>query len=438
MRPVEIIAKKRDGLPLSRDEIKFLVEGATSSEIPDYQTAAWLMAVVLRGMDDEETVALTRALAESGEILDLSEVAPVVLDKHSTGGVGDKTTLTVAPLVAAAGLPVGKMSGRGLGFTGGTLDKLEAFPGFQVDLGLERFVRTLKETGIVVAGQTEDLAPGDAVLYALRDVTATVRSIPLIASSVMSKKIAAGGHAIVLDVKIGRGAFMQTLEEGLELAQVMIRIGSGLGRRVAAVIADMSQPLGRTVGNILEVREAISTLQGEGPADFTQHTLIVASQMLVLGQAAKDEEGARAIVERCLREGSGLAKLEDLVSGQGGDASFVGDPGKFPSAPVVREIGAPRDGFLAALDAREVGLAAVALGAGRAQKGDPIDHRVGLVLHRKVGERVSAGDPLFSIHSRTVDDSERAEARLLQACRWSDNEVPTPTLIHQVLPWQDS
>ncbi len=438
MLPVEIIAKKRDGLSLSRDEIEFVVAGSTSKEIPDYQIAAWLMAVVIQGMDEEETVALTRAMAESGEILDLSEVAPIVLDKHSSGGVGDKTTLTVAPLVAAAGLPVGKMSGRGLGFTGGTLDKLESFPGFQVDLERKRFLNTLRKKGIVVAGQTADLAPADAVLYALRDVTATVSSIPLIASSIMSKKIAAGGNAIVLDVKVGRGTSMQTLDEALDLARLMIGIGRRFGRRVAAVIADMSQPLGRTVGNILEVREAIDTLQGGGPEDFTEHTMAVASQMLVLGQAAEDEARARAMVHSYLEEGTGLAKLQDLVSGQGGDASFVSDPGKFPSAPVVRDIGAPRDGFIAGLDAREVGLVAVALGAGRAKKGGPVDHRVGLVLHRKVGEHVSTGDPLFSIHSLSVDDSERAEARLLEAYGWSEHEVPAPPLIHQILPWQES
>lgn len=437
MRALDIIAKKRDGQQaLSAEEIDFFVQGLTRGEIPDYQVAAWLMAVTLRGMNREETTRLTLAMAHSGRVLDLSSVAPVVVDKHSTGGVGDKTTLAVAPWVAATGLAVGKMSGRGLGFTGGSIDKLESFPGYRSDLSEKEFVDILARHGIVVAGQSPDLAPADGILYALRDVTATVECLPLIASSIMSKKLAAGADAIVLDVKVGRGAFMKTEEEALALAQTMIEIGSGTGKRVAAVISDMNQPLGRAVGNALEVEESILTLKGQGPPDFLEHCSAVAAQMLLLAERASDEAEAHSILNQALGSGRALAKMGEWIAAQGGDSSLVDDPSRLPRAPVQHDVLAPQEGYIAALDALEVGIIAMQLGAGRAKKGDPIDHGVGIVLHRKVGERTAAGEPLATIHARTQKAGLQAEARLGGAYRFSPDPVPAPPLIHRVLPWQ--
>ena len=433
MRAVDIIAKKRDGEELSANEIGFFVQGLVSGEIPDYQVAAWAMAVLWRGMTPAETAALTMAMVRSGEVMDLARLGPVVVDKHSTGGVGDKTTLVVAPLVSAAGLPVAKMSGRGLGFSGGTLDKLEAIPGFDVSLSTGAFLATAREAGIVVAGQTGDLVPADGKLYALRDVTATVPSLPLIASSIMSKKIAGGADAIVLDVKVGKGAFMRTLDDARALAEAMIAIGRQVGRRVTAVLSDMNQPLGLAVGNALEVAEAIAALRGEGPEDLVEHCLVVAAEMLVLGERAADPAEARVQLEALLADGSALERFRRWVRAQGGDPRVADDVGMLPTAPVMRAVEAPRGGFVPGIDAEEVGLVSVALGAGRQRKGDPIDPAVGIVLGPKVGARVEAGERLLTVHAHTEDDADEAARRLLAAYTWSEEPVATPPLVYDVI-----
>ncbi len=471
MRAVDIIAKKRDGNALTRDEIDFFVQGFTKGDIADYQAAAWAMAVYVRGMNEEETTALTLAMAQSGDVLDLSSIAPRVLDKHSSGGVGDKTTLVVGPLIASLGLPFGKMSGRGLGFSGGTLDKLESIPGFRADLTTAEFVNQLKRYGIVVSGQTHDLAPADGKLYALRDVTATVSSLPLIASSIMSKKIAAGAQVIVLDVKVGRGAFMKTEEEATALAELMVKIGrlAGrhigaafggqgrqplavqsaregapmdqladkvkfiAGRRVAAVISDMNQPLGNAVGNALEVVEAIETLKGRGPEDFVKHCLAVAEQMLLLAEAAKDEQDARTQLQAALADGRALKKFGEWIDVQGGTPRVVDDYSVLPKAKIVQDIPAPRDGFIAGINAEEVGLTVVDLGGGRAKKGDAIDYAVGVVFKHKVGARVQRGDPLFTLHADERIKFDTAKERLLAAYAFSDMEPTPPPLIHKII-----
>ena len=433
MNAVDIIIKKRDGQALSKEEIGYFVHGFVTGDIADYQAAAWAMAVLWRGMSREETRNLTLSMAYSGETLDLHDVAPIVADKHSTGGVGDKTTIAVAPMVSACGLPVGKMSGRGLGFSGGTLDKLEAIPGFRVDLSVEEFRAQLAEIGLVVSGQTKRLAPADGKLYALRDVTGTVPSLPLIASSIMSKKIAAGADVIVLDVKTGRGAFMETLEKARALAHAMVDIGQGLGRQVAAVISDMNQPLGHAVGNALETAEAVMTLRGKGPDDFWRHCLAIAEQMLVLGGRARDGAAARSMLHEVVQSGRALRKLVQWVEAQGGDASVLGDPPSMAVASIVKDVVAPRSGQVAAIDAREVGLAAVDLGAGRRRKGDPIDHAVGIVLQAKVGDRVAAGDRLFTVHANDRERCNRAQERVLQAYGWAEEGAEPPPLIYEVI-----
>jgi pyrimidine-nucleoside phosphorylase len=433
MNAVDIIIKKRDGQALSKEEIGYFVHGFVTGDIADYQAAAWAMAVLWRGMSREETRNLTLSMAYSGETLDLHDVAPIVADKHSTGGVGDKTTIAVAPMVSACGLPVGKMSGRGLGFSGGTLDKLEAIPGFRVDLSVEEFRAQLAEIGLVVSGQTKRLAPADGKLYALRDVTGTVPSLPLIASSIMSKKIAAGADVIVLDVKTGRGAFMETLEKARALAHAMVDIGQGLGRQVAAVISDMNQPLGHAVGNALETAEAVMTLRGKGPDDFWRHCLAIAEQMLVLGGRARDGAAARSMLHEVVQSGRALRKLVEWVEAQGGDASVLGDPPGMAVASIVKDVVAPRSGQVAAIDAREVGLAAVDLGAGRRRKGDPIDHAVGIVLQAKVGDRVAAGDRLFTVHANDRERCNRAQERVLQAYGWAEEGAEPPPLIYEVI-----
>jgi pyrimidine-nucleoside phosphorylase len=433
MRAVDIIAKKRDGKGLSTEEIEFFVGGFTRGEIPDYQASAWAMAVLLQGMDHRETVDLTMCMARSGDVLDLSGVAPLVVDKHSTGGVGDKTTLAVAPIVASLGLPVGKMSGRGLGFSGGTLDKLESISGYRCDLGIEEFLSILEKHGIVVSGQTADLAPADGKLYGLRDATATVPSLPLIASSVMSKKIAAGANAIVLDVKVGRGAFMKTVEDALALGKIMAEIGRRVGRRVTVVVSDMNQPLGSAVGNALEVREALHTLRGEGPCDFVEHCAIIAAHMLVLGGVAADADAGREMSAEAIGSGKALAKFREWIEAQGGDLRVIDDESLLPRADCVRVVGAPQAGYLAVLDAMEVGLTSVQLGGGRKKKGDTIDHSVGIVVHLKVGDQVARGEPLFTVHARNEEDLQQAVARLLAACEWSDEPVEPLPLFHEVI-----
>ncbi|MFQ5811683.1 MAG: thymidine phosphorylase [Anaerolineae bacterium] len=433
MRPLDIIARKRDGHPLTAEEIDSFVQGFSRGEIPDYQAAALLMAVYLRGMNERETADLTMSMARSGKMMDLSSIAPLVVDKHSTGGVGDKTTLVVAPLVAAAGLPVGKISGRGLGFSGGTLDKLESILGFQADLSIEEFMATLRDCGIVVVGQTADMVPADGKFYALRDVTATVSNTSLIASSIMSKKIASGANAIVLDVKVGLGAFMHTREEALALARAMVDIGQALGRRVAAVISDMNQPLGRAVGNALELKEAIATLHGHGPTDFLEHCLIIASQMLLLADRAPDAQEARKLLLHGLESGWAWRKFRDWIAGQGGDTAYVDDPSLLPQATLIEPLPSPRSGYIAGLDAMEVGLTAALLGGGRARKGEPIDHAVGVVLAKKIGDYVEKGEPLLTIHANDEQKLADARRRLLDAYSWSDEPVERPPLIHEII-----
>jgi len=430
MNAVDIIIKKRDKLELSSEEIRFFIDGLVSKQIPDYQAAAWLMAVMLNGMNERETTDLTMAMANSGEILDLSNVVPIEVDKHSTGGVGDKTTLVVEPLVAACGLPVGKMSGRGLGFSGGTLDKVEAIPGFRTSFSRDEFIQLLRDTGLVLAGQSGDLAPADGVLYKLRDVTGTVQSIPLIASSVMSKKIAGGAQAIVLDVKIGVGAFMKNLDEARELSHLMVSIGNLSGRKVIALLSDMNQPLGCAVGNALEVKEAIDTLHGKGPADFTEHCLHVASNMLVIGEKAKDLVEARSLVEKTLNSGEAWNKFRSMVINQGGDVSFADHPDKMPLAPVIETINAPEDGYLKWIDAKEIGETTVDMGAGRKKKEDLIDHAVGVIIHHKVGDKVRKGEALFTLHANTHESFEMAKVRILKAHEFSDSACPPLPLFY--------
>jgi len=433
VRAVDIIARKRDGYTLSGEEIAFFIEGYTRGDIPDYQAAAWLMAVVWRGMDAREATDLTLAMARSGDVLELpAHLAPVV-DKHSTGGVGDKTTLVVAPLVACMGLAVAKMSGRGLSFSGGTIDKLECIPGFKVTLSRAEFVQQLLEHGIVVASQSADLAPADGKLYALRDVTATVESLPLIASSIMSKKIAAGAHVIVLDVKAGKGAFMKTEAQAEALARLMIDIGRGVGRKVGAVISDMNQPLGWAVGNALEVSEAIATLRGAGPPDFREHCLTLAGTLLMLAGRAPSLEAARLSLAQALDDGRAWRKFVEWITAQGGSAEVLEHPERLPRAALREPLCAPRAGYLAELDAYQVGMAALRLGAGREKKGDAIDCAVGVVLHKKVGDRVERGEPVLTIHANHAARLEEARHSLLGAMRWSEQAPPPVVHLHKII-----
>jgi len=430
MRAVDIIIKKRDKGELTSAEIEFFVRGFTNGDIPDYQASAFAMAVTLNGMTSFETADLTLAMARSGQTLDLSGIVDIAVDKHSSGGVGDKTTIAVLPMVAACGLPVGKMSGRGLGFSGGTLDKMESIPGYRVDLTTEEFKQQLKDKGVVLTGQSLDLAPADGKMYALRDVTGTVPSVPLIASSIMCKKIAAGAQAIVLDVKTGLGAFMQTLEEARKLAELMVDIGRLAGRQTVALLSDMNQPLGHAVGNALEVVEALETLHGGGPADFREHCLHVSAHMLLLGKRAKDLDEGRRKAEQSIVDGSAFEKLRVLVQAQGGDVSFVDDPDKFPKAKLVDVVKAPQSGFISQVHARNVGEASVALGAGRAKKGDPVDHAVGFIIHHKVGDRIEEGQPLFTIYANDAEKLAEARVSALKAHIFSDLPVPVLPLFY--------
>ena len=433
MRAVDIIARKRDGFELTDAEIKYFVDGYTNGTIPDYQASAWCMAVLFNGMTEAEATSYTLHMAYSGETLDLHSIAPFVVDKHSTGGVGDKTTLVVAPLVASLGLPVGKMSGRGLGFSGGTIDKLESISGFNPNLSRGQFMDMLARHGIVVAGQSADLAPADGKFYALRDVTATVESLPLIAGSVMSKKIAAGADAIVLDVKVGNGAFMRTQEEAEALARLMVKIGQRVNRRVAAVLSDMNQPLGRAVGNALEVREAIDTLQGNGPPDFYEHCMVVSAKMLELAGKAESIDMAMPVLEEQVHSGQAWAKFVEWITSQGGDRSQLENPDTLPTAPIIQVVGAPRTGTIAGLDAAEVGKTGVELGGGRQKKGEPIDHRVGIICQAKIGAYLESGEPLFTIHANSRESLEAAQKRLLDTVTWSDGKIETPPHILKIL-----
>jgi pyrimidine-nucleoside phosphorylase len=426
VRIVDLINKKREGGTHSREELEALVNGYVHGAVPDYQVAAWLMAVCWRGMHADELADLTRVMAGSGEQLDLSSIGRPVADKHSTGGVGDKTSLVVMPLVAACGVPVGKMSGRGLGFTGGTIDKLESFPGIRLDLDAAEFVRQLRELGIVISGQSADLAPADGKLYALRDVTGTVPSLPLIASSIMSKKLAAGANVIVLDVKTGSGAFMREPGAARELAHEMVEIGAAAGRRMAAVVSDMSQPLGRAVGNALEVAEAMDTLEGHGPPELTAFATELAT--LIVSLATGDAQG-RADVESALASGSGLDMFRRMVEAQGGDASAVDDRTRLPAASVQRVLGAEDNGYLARLDALTVARASTELGAGRERKGDTIDLSVGVVLDVKLGDRVEHGQPLATLYANDEGRVELAEWTLRSGITVSHDRVSPPPLV---------
>lgn len=434
MRAIDIIEKKRDGHELTAEEIEFFIQGYTRGDIPDYQAAAWLMAVYLRGMSERETRDLTLAMARSGDMLDFSDVAPVVADKHSSGGIGDKVTLVVAPTVAACGVPVGKMTGRGLGFTGGTVDKLESIPGFRTDLSPQEFKAQLARIGIVITGQSENLAPADRKLYALRDVTGTVSSLPLIVSSIMSKKLAGGATAILLDVKVGSGAFMKTVDEATRLAEAMVRLGRELGRRVGALVSDMNQPLGWAVGNALEVQEAINVLHENGPSDLREHCLVVAAEMLALAGRVADSSEGLELAAQAIADGSAWRKFRALVAAQGGDVRFVDEPDRLPCAPLVEPIPAPADGYLQRVNAAQVGMAVVDLGGGRERKEDPIDHSVGVIVHYKVGDRVQKGTPLCTIYASDRIRLERARARLLEAHTIGPEPVLPLPLFYKKIP----
>ncbi|HWI53050.1 MAG TPA: pyrimidine-nucleoside phosphorylase [Symbiobacteriaceae bacterium] len=430
MRAYDIIYKKRMGQELTREEIEFLISGFVSGDVPDYQMSALAMAICLQGMTARETADLTMAMARSGDMIDLSEIRGRKVDKHSTGGVGDKVSLVLVPLVAACGAPVAKMSGRGLGHTGGTLDKLESVPGMRIERTSAEFIEQVNRVGCAVVGQSGNLVPADKKLYALRDVTATVDSIPLIASSIMSKKIAGGADAIVLDVKTGSGAFMKTLDDSFRLAQAMVDIGRETGREVAAFVSEMDQPLGFAVGNALEVAEAIETLRGFGPKDLEDVCLSLGSQMLRLAGVAPDAETARKMLTRALRSGAGLNKLIELVEAQGGDPAYIRQPVKLPRAPRVVLLPAPRSGYVQRIEALEVGVAALLLGAGRETKASVIDLAVGLVLKKKVGDRVAEGEALAELH---VGDETRladVQRRLLAAYEIGAEQPPVHPLIY--------
>ena len=433
MLMTDLIAAKRDGGRLSAEEIDFMVQGYTRGEIPDYQMSAMCMAILLRGMDDEETLDLTMSMMRSGEVLDLSAIKGVKADKHSTGGVGDKTSLILCPMVAACGLKIAKMSGRGLGHTGGTIDKLESFPGYDTGISDEQFIENVNRVGIAITSPTADIDPADKKLYALRDVTGTVPSIPLIVSSIMSKKLAAGADVIVLDVKCGGGAFMKTEERARELARNLTRIGNMAGRRTSAVITDMDQPLGCAVGNALEVKEAISVLSGEAGGDLLELCLTLGSCMLVSAGFAEDDEQARAALSESIRSGKALQKLAELVEAQGGDADAVYEPSMLPAAEIRLEVPSAETGYVSHIDAEKVGLVSMHLGGGRATKESSIDLAVGVVLHKKLGERVEKGESLGTVHANDADKAQQA-AELLRGCfTLSAEPVERPAFIKGIV-----
>lgn len=431
MRMVDMISKKRDGHALTSDEIKFIIDGYTKGEIPDYQMSSLAMAIYFQDMTDEERAALTMAMVESGDQIDLSDIEGVKVDKHSTGGVGDTTTLVLAPLVAALDIPVAKMSGRGLGHTGGTIDKLEAVEGFHVEISEEEFIKLVNKAKIAVIGQTGNLTPADKKIYALRDVTGTVNSIPLIASSIMSKKIAAGADAIVLDVKTGKGAFMQTVEDAEALAHAMVKIGNQVGRQTMAIISDMNQPLGLGIGNALELKEAIDTLKGNGPEDLTELVLTLGAQMVVLAKKAETLEEAREKLQAVIDNGAAIEKFKTFLSNQGGDASVVDDPSKLPTAKYTFDLPAKTSGVVSEMVANEIGIASMMLGAGRQTKEDDIDLAVGLVLHKKIGDKVEEGESLLTIHANQ-EDVEAVKQKLYDNITISDS-AETPKLIYKII-----
>ncbi|WP_374019705.1 pyrimidine-nucleoside phosphorylase [Paenibacillus thiaminolyticus] len=431
MRMVDLIAKKRDGKELTTEEINFVIEGYTKGDIPDYQVSAWAMAIYFQDMSERERADLTMAMVNSGDTIDLSAIEGIKVDKHSTGGVGDTTTLVLAPLVAALDIPVAKMSGRGLGHTGGTIDKLEAIEGFHVEISKDEFVNLVNTHKIAVIGQTGNLTPADKKLYALRDVTGTVNSIPLIASSIMSKKIAAGSDAIVLDVKTGAGAFMKTAEDAKELAHAMVSIGNNVGRKTMAVISDMSQPLGRAIGNSLEVQEAIDTLRGHGPADLEELCLALGRQMVYLAGKAATLEEAEEQLKEVIRNGKALEKFKEFIANQGGNPAVADDPSLLPQAAYLIEVPARQDGVVAEIVADEIGTAAMLLGAGRATKDSEIDLAVGLMLNKKIGDRVQAGESLVTIYANRENVDDVIE-KIYANIRIGDH-AEAPVLVHDIV-----
>ena len=432
MRMYDLIEKKRNGEILTLEEINYFIDGYTKDEIPDYQVSALLMAIYFQNMDEEERANLTMAMVESGDQIDLTKIEGIKVDKHSTGGVGDTTTLILAPLVASVGVPLAKMSGRGLGHTGGTIDKLESVPGFHVELSTNEFSRLVNENKIAVIGQSGNITPADKKLYSLRDVTATVNSIPLIASSIMSKKIAAGADAIVLDVKTGAGAFMTDINDAKTLAHAMVKIGNQLGRKTMAVISDMSQPLGFAIGNALEVKEAIDTLQGKGPQDLTELCLTLGSQMVTVGGKAETLEEARQLLINNLENGKALEAFKTFLASQGGDSQVVDQPERLPQAKFQMDLEALSTGFISEIIANELGAAAMMLGAGRATKTSEIDLSVGIVLHKKVGDPVKKGDPLLTIHANT-ENVEQVREKLYENIKITEEKTPPPSLIYGMI-----
>lgn len=433
MNMVEIITRKKLGHALTQEEIEYFVQGAAQHTVPDYQLAAMLMAIRLNGMNAEETTAMTLAMRDSGDVADLSAIPGIKVDKHSTGGVGDTTTLVLAPLVAACGVPVAKMSGRGLGHTGGTLDKLESISGLSVEIGEEDFIRQVQEKGIAVIGQTGSLAPADKTLYALRDVTSTVDSLPLIASSIMSKKLASGADAIVLDVKTGSGAIMQTLEESIQLGKAMVDIGALAGKPVSAIVTGMEQPLGTHVGNALEVKDAIDVLSGRTKGALLEVSLLLGSHMLVLaGRCATPEEG-RVLLTEALESGKGLQKLKDMIAAQGGDPACVDDVNLLPQSAVKRTVKVGRGGYVAEMDTMALGLAAQAMGAGRIRKTDVLDYSVGFVLPVRIGDQVQPEDTLCVLYARSEEDADKAEAAIRAAITFSEEPVQAPPLWYAII-----
>ncbi|RKL67659.1 pyrimidine-nucleoside phosphorylase [Salipaludibacillus neizhouensis] len=432
MRMVDLIEKKRDGQAHTKEEIDFIIHGYSTDEIPDYQISAWAMAVFFQDMTQEERAFLTEAMVHSGDTIDLSAIKGIKVDKHSTGGVGDTTTLVLAPLVASLGVPVAKMSGRGLGHTGGTIDKLEAIPGFSVEITNDEFIDLVNTNKAAVIGQTQNLTPADKKLYGLRDVTATVNSIPLIASSIMSKKIASGADGIVLDVKTGAGAFMKELSQSKELAEAMVQIGNNLGRKTSAIISDMSQPLGFMIGNALEVKEAIDTLKGEGPEDLTDLCLTLGSHMVMVANKADTLEEAREMLEESINSGKALEQFKIFIESQKGDPSVVDNPEKLPQASFKESVLAEKDGFVSGIEADHIGTAAMVLGAGRATKDSVIDLAVGIELHKKIGDFVKKGESLATIYSNQKDVID-SKSKVLASYHFSSDPVSAPTLVYDII-----
>lgn len=440
MNPIHVIVKKRNGETLSADEITFFIQEFVADKIPDYQMAALAMAIYFQGMTDAETTTLTQAMAESGEMLDPKIGLPaetIIVDKHSSGGVGDKTSLVIGPIVAACGLPVGKMSGRGLGFTGGTLDKLESIPGWHCTLSDAHFRQQLNDIGLVVAGQTATLAPADKRIYALRDVTGTVGSLPLIASSIMSKKLASGADAIVLDVKCGQGAFMESLDQAKALATLMVAIGQRAGRQMTALITQMDQPLGQAVGNALEVKEAIDTLKGNGPEDFSYLVKALAHEMILLGTKQDPKSNIKnqidAQIEKAIESGAAFEKFEMFVAAQGGDISMIRAPEKLPTAPVISIVESEQNGYIQEIRAKEIGLAVMALGGGRQKKDDKIDYRVGMICYAKVGEYVEKGSPLYAVHAVGETGNDAIMQQIAQAYQIGPEQIAADPIVYEII-----